>query len=179
MSAHHLRRAGQLGLLVVAGLGAVACDLLRNEPELPTVEEAAIPYLAMGMDAEYALNGNVFEIRVVQPRNQLERGGSLWAKVGPYVYVFSPATRAVFEDNAAIAGVRVITVTPDGDEVARALLRREVMREAKWRRALNLLGLALQEGTQRPTRLEALVSFGEENTDYQYSPDWVRPPGGS
>jgi hypothetical protein len=178
MSAANLRPAGRIAVLVAAGLGVVACDLLRDEPELPTAEVAAVPFLAMGIDAEYALSGNVFEVRVVQERAQLERGGSLWAKVGPYVYVFSPASRAVFDENPALAGVRVITVTPDGVEVARALLRRDAMREANWRRALNLLGHALQEGTQRPTRLEALVQFGEQNTEFEYSPDWVRPPGG-
>lgn len=149
------------------------CDSLRNEPELPTVDEAAAPYRASGLDAEYRFNGNIFEVRVAQPRAQLERGGSLWAKVGPYIYLFTPATRAVFDDHPAIAAVRVTTYVSGGGDVAHALLRRDALGEARWRRALNLLGLALQEGTQRPTRLEALVQWGEENTEYHYAPAWV------
>ena len=71
------------------------------------------------------MNGNVAEITLVQPARHLQRGGSLWAKVGPYVLLFSEETENLFQDYPGLAGVRAITMTPGGTEVARALLPRE------------------------------------------------------
>jgi hypothetical protein len=162
-----LKRSTTAGLAVgmlVIGLGACdqARDFLAGDP--PGVHGGVI-----GIE----VSGNVAEVQVVQDGDQLARGGSLWARVGPFIYLFTPATRSVFEDHPAIAAVRVITLTPDGSEVARAMLRRDALNDARWRRSLNILGLALQEGHEHPRRLEALTDWGEGLTEYRYNPDYV------
>jgi hypothetical protein len=115
----------------------------------------------------------VVEIRIEQPYQQLTRGGSLWARVGPFVYLLTPATRQVFQDFPGVAAVRVVTELPDGDEVARAMLRRDTFGEVRWRRTLNLLGHALKDGQEHPRRLEQLTDWGEAHTEYRYNPDYV------
>lgn len=173
-----MMRRGSAALLLCA---LAACDrILPQRPDLtlPAAEEVERVYAAQGVDADVALSGNVVELRVTQDPRQLQRGGSLWARVGPYIYVFSPGTREVFETWGGVSAVRAITLTPSGEEVARALLTRDRLNDITWRRALNILGTALQEGTERPSRLDALVEWGEENTEYRYNPDYVQPNGG-
>jgi hypothetical protein len=174
-----LKRSTTAGLAVgmlVIGLGA--CDQARDflagdPPGVPSAAELASYYANHGGVSGIEVSGNVAEVQVVQDGDQLARGGSLWARVGPFVYLFTPATRSVFEDHPAIAAVRVITLTPDGSEVARAMLRRDALNDARWRRSLNILGLALQEGHEHPRRLEALTDWGEGLTEYRYNPDYV------
>jgi hypothetical protein len=67
----------------------------------------------------------------------------------------------------------VVTQTPDGREVARATLRRTELSDVLWRRSLNILGRALNEGTERPRILEELVDWGEDHTEFQYDPAFV------
>ena len=56
----------------------------------------------------------------------------------------------------------------------RALTRvRTALEETRWRRANNLLARALQEGTERPSRIEELVHFGEEYTEHHYNPAYA------
>lgn len=165
--------------------GVVACvfllagcdqarDYLGGDPvDLPAPEELTPYYATHGGVLGIEVSGNVVEVRVRQPYDQLERGGSLWARVGPFVYLFTPATRQVFHDFPGVAAVRVITVVPDGTEVARAMLRRDALTDARWRRSLNILGHALQDGQEHPRRLEALTDWGEGYTDYRYNPDFV------
>jgi hypothetical protein len=151
-----------------------ACDRIlpgRADLTLPPIQDVRAIYLRTGLaNARYAYNGNVVELTVPQAFDQLRRGGSLWAHVGPYIYLFTPATREVFDRWDGIAAVRVITITPDGEEIARARLGRARLNDVRWARALNILGHALQEGTARPTRIEDLVHWGEEYTDYRYNP---------
>lgn len=155
----------------------VACDQImpnREDLTVPTAAEAAAVYARHGITADVTLNGNVIEVSVKQDAAQLRRGGSLWARVGPYIYAFSPATREVFDTWPGVAGVRAITTHGSfGVEVARALLTRDRLNDITWQRALNLLGTALQEGTERPSRLEALVEWGEEHTQYEYNKEYV------
>lgn len=154
-----------------------ACDRImpeRQDLSLPSAEEATQLYERHGIEADVILSGNVVEVRVTQDARQLQRGGSLWARVGPYIYVFSPATKELFESWGGVAAVRAITVTGRGQEVARALLARNALNDVTWRRALNILGTALQEGTERPSRLDELVEWGEEHTEFRYSPEYVR-----
>jgi hypothetical protein len=121
------------------------------------------------------MSGNVAEITIVQADRQLRRGGTLWAKVGPFVLLFSKETEALFRDYPGLAGVRAITITPDGAEVARALLPRSALNDLTWRRALNIAGLARRDGTRKPTLIEALVRWGEDHTEFSYSPRFSRP----
>jgi hypothetical protein len=147
--------------------------LERPAPPVPDEAEVAAYYREHNAIAHVELHGNLVEVAVIQPYDQIRRGGSLWAKVGPYVYVFSPATRDLLREHPGVAAVRVVTQTPDGREVARATLMRDALSEFGWRRAQNLLGHALHEGTQRPRRLEQLVEWGEEHTEYRYGEAFV------
>ena len=101
-------------------------------------------------------------------------GGSLWAKVGPYIYLFSDETETLLRDYPGLSGVRVITRTGRNDaEVARAFLRRDSLNELTWRRARNIAGKARTEGTRRPVRLEDLVEWGQDHTDFEYNQEFV------
>jgi hypothetical protein len=121
------------------------------------------------------MSGNVAVITIVQPSRHISRGGTLWAKVGPYVLIFSKETEGLFQDYPGLAGVRAITVSSAGPEIARALLTRDELTDVKWRRALNISGLARRDGTRRPTLLEDLVEWGEEHTQFEYNPRYTKP----
>jgi hypothetical protein len=95
--------------------------------------------------------------------------------VGPYVLLFSEETEGLFEDFSGLAGVRTITVTQGGTEVARALLTRDALNGITWGRARHIAGLARRDGTKRPTLLEDLVRWGEEHTEFEYNPSYSRP----
>ena len=154
---------------MVVSSGCEAPDLT-----LPTAEEVEATYLYSGtLTAE--IHGNVAVVTIVQPSRHLRRGGRLWAKVGPYVLIFSKETEALFRDYPGLAGVRAITVSSDGPEIARALLARDELSDVKWRRALNISGLARRDGTRKPTLLEDLVEWGEDHTEYEYNPRYSSP----
>jgi hypothetical protein len=164
-------------LLAVAAFVLAGCDRIlphRADLTLPPIGEVEAVYERNGLtNGRFAYDGNVLTITVPQPADQLRRGGSLWARVGPYVYLFTPATREVFETWEGIAAVRVITQVAQGEEVARARLDRARLSDVRWARALNILGRALQDGTERPTLIEELVNWGEEYTEYRYNPAYV------
>jgi len=122
-------------------------------------------------------DGNIVEVVKTQPIDQLQRGGSLWARVGPYIYLFNPATRSLFETYEGVAAVRAITRTPAGAEIARAMLLRSTLNEASWPRALQLLSRAVTQGTDQPTTVQDLVIFGERWTEHRYNREYV-PRGG-
>jgi len=157
--------------LVVAACSLAACRQ-SGEPALPAPAEMASYYSYQG-GVHAALNGNVAEITVSQPAAQLRRGGSLWAKVGPYILLFSDETRKLLDDYPTLAGVRVITTVGGGPEVARALLARSELSDIQWRRALNIAGRARKDGTARPGLLDDLVRWGEQHTEYEYSKRYV------
>ena len=164
------------GFVVLALLSpAFACDRIwPREPDLtlPPIEDVRAIYRDNGLDAAIRYRGNVLEIRVTQPAEQIRQGGSLWARVGPWVYLFSPGTRRILEGYPGVAAVRVITTTANR-EIARASLRTGVLSDVLWRRSLNILGHALREGTQNPVRLQELAEWGERYGDYTYNPDFV------
>jgi hypothetical protein len=161
-------------VFVFGGCDQVADRLGRDAPE-PPAAEAVEPYYAQHRGVnEVRISGNVVELDVSQPYQQVDRGGSLWARVGPFVYLMTPSTRSVFEDFPGVSAVRVITHLPDGEEVARAMLRRDELSDILWRRTLNILGHALQEGRQNPRRLEELTEWGEEHTEFHYNPAYVQ-----
>ena len=149
-------------------------DILEEDPPPPPSAEAVAPYYAQfGGLLDVTVSGNVVQVRVEQPYDQLRRGGSLWARVGPYIYVLSPRTREVFQAFPGVAAVRVVTELSNGEEVARAMLRRDALSGVLWRRTLNILGHALQEGRENPRRLEELTEWGERYTDFEYNPEFV------
>lgn len=139
---------------------------------IPTAEEVESHYSSVtDLDAE--IRGNVAVISVVQSANQLRRGGSLWARVGPYIYLFSEETHHLFEDFPGLAAVRVETRTAGGVPVATAMLIRDELSGVLWRRSLNIAGQARRDGTERPGLLEDLIRWGEEHTEHEYSPRYV------
>ena len=158
-------------LMAVATIPAAACE----EPDLrvPTASEVADYYSVDGR-IETDVGGNVAQVVVYQPADQLRRGGTLWAKVGPYVFLFSDATLGLFRDFPGLAAVRVVTRHPSGTEVARATLARATLNELTWRRALNVAGRARVEGTQRVSLVEDLIRWGEQRTDFEYNPRYTR-----
>lgn len=155
-------------------LAATACDRVfpDRDLELPDLSVVETVYERHGFEAEYRYSGNVLELVVQQPADQLRRGGALWARVGPYIYLFTPATRDLMDQYQGIAGVRAITMVGEV-EVARALLVRDALNELTWRRAANVHATALSEGTTRPVTMETLARFGEDITTYVYNPDYV------
>lgn len=157
------------GLLLLAV--PVACAA-PSDGTLPTAEQVLSYYQSdRTMDAEIV--GNVAVLRVSQSAEQLRRGGSLWAKVGPYVFLFSEETRQLFTDFDGLAAVRVITTVGD-TEVANALLAHEELSDVLWARSLNIAGRARLEGTNRMTLLEDLVEWGEAHTDFTYNERFTR-----
>jgi hypothetical protein len=166
----------RIAILVMVLLSAGCDRLLQQRPDLtlPDSSEAAAIFAAHGIQADFRYSGNVLELVVEQPSDQLRRGGPLWARVGPYIYVFSPGTRQLFERYPGVAAVRAITMTGQ-TEVARAMLVRDTMNEYDWRRARAAVAQALESGTARPGLMDRLVQFGEQHTQYEYNPRFVPP----
>ena len=139
---------------------------------VPTPSEVKGYYTYEGaLSAE--VTGNVATVSVAQDPQLLRRGGSLWAKVGPYIFVFSEETHQLFQDYGGLAGVRVVT-TVGGVRVASALLERETLSEVLWRRSLNIAGKARRDGTGKVTLLQDLVRWGEDRTEYEYNSRYTR-----
>ena len=138
---------------------------------VPTPSDVKEYYTYAGaLSAE--VTGNVVTISVAQDPQTLRRGGSLWAKVGPYIFVFSDETRQLFLDYPGLAGVRVVT-SVGGAQVASALLTRETLSDVLWRRSLNIAGKARRDGTRQVTLLRDLVRWGEDRTEHEYSPRYT------
>jgi hypothetical protein len=159
-------RALLLGILV---LGVTACEPAADS-RLPTATELNGLF---GESIDLRLNGNVVEIQVTQSPDQLRRGGPIWAKAGPYIYLFTPQTQSIFENYGGVGGVRVTTL--DGRErlIARALLQRSTLTSVTWTRAINISGRARVDGTTRPNTMVRLYEYGEENTEFEYSARYV------
>ena len=159
---------GSLG--VVSAVLLVACaraDLpLPNDEDIVEAFESERPLSAEMID-------NVAVLFVEQSSQQLRRGGTLWAKVGPYIFLFSKEVQGLFDAYPGLAGIRVETRVGEAT-VASALLRRDELSDLLWRRSLNIAGLARRDGTNRMTRLEDLVRWGEDHTVYDYNERYIR-----
>lgn len=164
-----MSRAARAAVVTIA-LSAAAC-VPDAETELPGTEALAASY---GESAEVSLNGNVVEVKLTQSPEQLRRGGPIWAKAGPYIYLFTPQTQALFTEYGGVGGVRVTTLDGRGELVARALLKRGTLNSATWPRAINVAGRARVGGTERPQTMVDLAEYGQEHTDYEYSQKYVR-----
>ncbi|HUH13545.1 MAG TPA: hypothetical protein VMK65_10560 [Longimicrobiales bacterium] len=158
--------------VVVGALLVGACESARA-PRLPDEDQVREIYTRYQDLDSVDLSGNVVELRFRQDPQALRRGGSLWAKVGPYVFLLSPATRELFTRFPDIAAVRVVTLGTGSEEVARAMLRQDAFTDIQWRRTQNILGHAIREGSRSPSRLEDLVQWGERHTEFSYNPDYV------
>lgn len=174
------RSRGAVIALVATAALATACDRFgRHEEPMPPLAEVERIYTENGLhDADIAVDGNVIVITGRMDSDHLRRGGSLWARVGPYIHLFNPGTQIVWDQYPGVAAVRAIMKTADGTEVARATLAKGELNELTWRRSLNLLGHAINEGTRRPSLLLDLVEWGEQHTTHRYNPEYV-PEAGS
>ena len=163
-------------LLLATALASIpACDRFfpeRPDTALPPADSVQALLAASGIAGDIRYSGNVLEIVVQQPADQLRRGGPLWARVGPYIYLFTPGTRQLINRHHGIAGVRVITRVGN-TEVARAMLLREGLNDHTWPRAINTMATAIEGGTARPSTIERLANFGEQHTQFEYNPDYV------
>ncbi|MDX1567351.1 MAG: hypothetical protein R3223_06085 [Longimicrobiales bacterium] len=161
---------GLLPLVLSLAGGVLLSGCAEEGPVvLPSATEVESYYIyPQGLEA--LVEGTIVEIRAVQPTEHLERGGRLWARAGPYVLLFSEETRSLLQDHPDLTAVRVVTVTPEGEQIAGAELHRDALTGTLWRRSMNIAGRARREGTKRPTVLEELVRWGEEHTDYEYAP---------
>lgn len=158
--------AGVVGALLLAA----GCGGGEGAPQLPTASALDGLY---GSRASVQLRGNVVDVSVEQPADQLQRGGALWAKVGPYIFVFSPQTRELFQSYPDLAAVRVRTFDGAGNRIAEAMLRRDALNELTWREAERRVARARTEGTERPGLMEDLVRYGEDLTTYEYNPAYT------
>ncbi len=153
-------------------LGALLTGCEKEPLVEPTADEVATYYSYSGQ-ISFRMNGNVAEVIVQQPTDQLIRGGALWARLGPYIFLFTSETQRLFADYSGLAGVRVITLDGVQREVARALLTRDTLNPITWPRAINVASVARRDGTSQPSRMQQLVRFGEQNTQFSYSSRYV------
>ncbi len=162
-----------LGAVLALGLATSAC----REPvdlTLPS-DETAADYYASASVRGVELSGNVAVVTVVQRAADLRRGGSLWAKMGPYIHIFSPATEELLRDHPGVAGVRVRTVTSADTEVASVLLERVTLNDITWKTARAHVAHALtDEGAEQVRSIERLVQYGERRTTHEYNPAFMR-----
>lgn len=168
-----MTRSMKRAAVMVAAAALIGCDRIWPEkPDLtlPPIADVRSAYRDQGFRGTVAYDGNVVQLRTEQDVEHLRRGGTLWARVGPYIFLFTPATKRVLESWPGIGGVRVVTVLPDGTEIARATIAQGTMREGDWARSHNLLGHALKSGTAQPRHVDDLVRFGEQHAKYRYNP---------
>jgi hypothetical protein len=148
------------------------CD--RGEPDRPTpAAEELVRHWEYAGPLTVEVSGNVAQISVTIDPADYARGGDLWAKAFPYIFIFSPGTREAFREHPGLGGVRVMTRHPGGDIMAQAMLERGTLTEVTWTRALNVAGRARREGTERPGYMSDLVRFGEDHTEFQYNPSYI------
>ncbi|MDH5589263.1 MAG: hypothetical protein OEZ65_10880 [Gemmatimonadota bacterium] len=161
--------------LTVLGAALVMAGCGGEDLSLPAAGDVA-RYFAAQSGLQTEMSGNVANVYVTQSATQLRRGGSLWAKVGPYIYLFTEETHQLLVDYPGLAGVRVVTRTPGGTEVARAMVTRHELSDVLWRRAMNIAGRARRDGTTKVTLLSDLVRWGEDHTEFAYNPQYVSTP---
>lgn len=144
----------------------------REELALPS-EDAIVEAFQSERPLSGEVTGNIAVLYVEQSFQQLRRGGNLWAKVGPYIFLFSAEAQRLFDGYPGLVGIRVETRVGDAT-VASAVLMRDELSDLQWRRSLNIAGLARRDGTNRMTLLEDLVRWGEDHTLYEYNERYTR-----
>ena len=164
---------GIRGWVAAAALATLTlgCSGGTEEPVMPAAAEVQSLY---GAAVEPEVSGNLVRLRVPMPTG-FERGGTLWARSGPYFYLFTTATRDIFATHPDVAAVEVVAVTEEGEEVARARLLSSTLNGITWPQAIAYASHAQAEGTQRPVLVDRLVRYAEERTEYTYNPEFIPP----
>ena len=169
-------RSTRLPLLGAALALSLVTGACREPVDLTVPTDAAVAdYYASSSVHSVEVNGNVAVVTVVQRSADLRRGGPLWAKMGPYIHIFSPATENVLRDHPGLAGVRVRTITNADTEVASVLLERGTLNDVTWKTARAHVAHALtDEGAEQVRSIERLVQYGERRTTHEYNPTFTR-----
>lgn len=160
-----MRGSWMVLVLVLAALSGCAGGG-ATEPTLPQPDSVAAWF---GEQTEASLSGNVLVIRGRMDPDYLRRGGRIWKRSGPYFYLFNVRVHELLRDYPELAAVRAVTLGPDGAELARAMLYRSELSEIQWKEALARASLAQTQGTENPRRIEQLIDFGEEHTEFRYA----------
>jgi hypothetical protein len=166
-----LKNMRGIGILFVAVLALAGCET-DGEVLIPN-EDAVAEYFSASPTVTASLDGRTVELTVRQQASQLRRGGALWARVGPFIFLFTEETWQLLQDYPDLTGVRVVTRTERGDMVASAYLQNGALTDVLWRRSLNISGKARRDGTRKPTLLEDLVRWGEDRTEFEYNSRYV------
>jgi hypothetical protein len=140
-------------------------------PPVQVLEEGG--YWSYNGGLELAITGNVVRVSITVDPAPFAQGGDLWAKGMPYLFLFSPGTRAALADHPGLGGVRVVVRHPGGDTMAEALLSRGTLNDFTWPRALNVAATARRDATERPARMRDLVEWGEEHTEFEYNSRYI------
>lgn len=148
----------------------------RGELPPPPSAVEVRPYYAYTGELEVQITGNVARVEVVVDPAPYTRGGDLWAKGMPYLFLFSQGTRDALNDFPGLGGVRLVTLHPNGDVMAEALLTRGTLNDYSWRQALNVAAQARRDATERPGRMRDLVRWGEDHTEFEYNPRYISSP---
>lgn len=151
---------------LLLSLALTGCPQPERELVLP---DAAAASAWFGPAAEASISGNVLEVRGVVDDDFIRRGGRIWERSGPYFYLFNVHVQALLRDYPDLAAIRAITYTSDGEELARATLHRSELSKVQWREALGRSSLAQTEGTASPRRIEELIRYGEDRTEFRYA----------
>jgi hypothetical protein len=155
-----------LFIVTAIALGLGGCQSPEREWVLPDPAHVTEWF---GESTEVSFSGNVLEIRGTLSEDFLRRGGRIWERSGPYFYLFNVHVQALLQEYPDIAAVRAITFSSDGEELARATLHRSELSEVQWREALGRASLAQSQGTASPRRIEELIRYGEDRTEFQYA----------
>lgn len=164
-----MRRMIRMLPALLLGILVMGCEPADEPVELPTVETVEAAY---GDAVEAEVSGNLVRLTVPMPEG-FERGGTLWARSGPYFYLFTTATRDLMLTYPDLAGVEVVATTVNDREVARARLLRGALNDLTWPRAIAYASQAQTEGTESPRYLDRMVRHGEEVTEFEYNPEFV------
>ncbi len=162
-------------LVSASALLLLGCEREDVEHPVPAASTIAEYYVWEG-GVSAQISGNVAQVSVTVEPDQYRRGGDLWAKAFPYLFLFSPGTRDALSDHPGLGGVRIVARHPNGDAISQALLSRGTLTPVTWNRALRIARDARQEGTERPGRVQDLVRWGEDHTDFEYNPSYIRNP---
>lgn len=165
-----LRKFYQLAALVAITAAAAAptgCDHARDaELRLPDPDSTEAWF---GSDAEVRLDGRVLEISGTLPEGFLERGGVIWQRSGPYFFIFNVHMRELIQEYPDLAAIRAIVHDDSGQELARATLPSGTLTEGAWDEGVRLASRAQTEGTENPRRIEQLIEWAEDRTEYEYA----------
>ena len=153
-------------LTVVTAVLALGCEAPATQPALPDPQQAQEWF---GEGTQVALEGDVLVITGTIEADYLRRGGRIWARSGPYFYLFNIKVREFFTNHPGLAGVKATAVTEDGRVLATATVHRNGLNELRWQEALARASLAQTEGTDNPRLVERLIQFGEDHTEFEYA----------